>query len=182
MQPEGVAPYRKIVPPWRMHGKAYYLSFVCMPCWNGRIRHKQPMKQTNFSRCFDEPDLNSKSLYSQPKLRSYPHPVRNHDRHQNCLRLHFSTLQVTCQVHKRHSNSKIAFGISKLLSKSIFVNLPTHELQNITKAVASMDQNLPSSRLGSPFPTTSTPSAYRSSAPRTPRLRRLGFDARHVPP
>jgi len=42
------------------------------------------------------------------------------------------------------------------------------------------NQNTPS-----PFPTPSTPSASRSSAPlalRSPRLRRLGFDTRHVPP
>jgi len=35
------------------------------------------------------------------------------------------------------SNFKIAFYISKLISKSIFVNLPTQELQKITEAVVS---------------------------------------------
>jgi len=45
---------------------------------------------------------------------------------------------------KKQSNCKIAFSTSKLLSKSIFVDLPTQGLQNITDAVAlvaSMDQN-----------------------------------------
>ena len=40
------------------------------------------------------------------KLRSYLHPDRNHNPHQNCLKLYFSTLQETCQIQKRQSNSK----------------------------------------------------------------------------
>jgi len=73
------------------------------------------------------------------------HSARNHNPHQNCLKLYFSTLQETCQIQKRQSNYKIAFNISKLLSKSIFVNLPTQELPKVTGAdasVASMDKNL----------------------------------------
>ena len=37
----GLAPYRKTGPLGRLHGKAYYLSFICIPCWNGRIRREQ---------------------------------------------------------------------------------------------------------------------------------------------
>jgi len=40
------------------------------------------------------------------------------------------------------TNCKIAFNISKLLSKSISVNMPTQEVPKITDAVASIDQNL----------------------------------------
>ena len=37
-----LAPYRKIA-PWATawEGLCYYLSFVCIPCWNGRIRREQ---------------------------------------------------------------------------------------------------------------------------------------------
>jgi len=80
---------------------------------------------------------------------SYPHPVRNHNPHQICLKLYFSTLLKICQIQKRQSNCRIAFNISKLLSKSTFVNLPKQELHKITRAVASvasMDQNIPLSK------------------------------------
>jgi len=93
------------------------------------------MKRTNFPLRFDKPDFNlSQSLYSSPKLRSYPHPDRSHNPHQNCLKLYSLTLQETCQIHKRQSNCEIAFNISKLLSES-------RELQKFTEAVASIDQN-----------------------------------------
>jgi len=58
----------------------------------------------------------------------------NHNPHQNCLKLYFSTLQEICQIQKRQSNGKIAFNILKLLSRSLSVNLPTQELQKITEA------------------------------------------------
>jgi len=35
----GPAPYEKIGPPGCLHEKAYYLSFVCIPCWNGHISY-----------------------------------------------------------------------------------------------------------------------------------------------
>jgi len=57
--------------------------------------------------------------------------VRTHNPHQNCFKLNFSTLQENCQMQKRQSNCKIAFSISKLLSKSIFVNLTTQEQQKL---------------------------------------------------
>jgi len=55
----------------------------------------------------------------RPMLTSYPHPVKNHNPHQNCLKLYFAALQETCQIQKRQSNCKIAFNISKLVFKSI---------------------------------------------------------------
>jgi len=62
----GPAPYRKIGPTGRLHGKAYYLSFVCIPCGNGRIRREQPSSElrTNFFRRFDKPDLNFQKLFT----------------------------------------------------------------------------------------------------------------------
>jgi len=70
--------------------------------------------------------------------------VRNHNPHQNFLKLYFSTLQETCQVQKRQSNCKIAFNISKLVFFCQLANAKT--AKKITEAVASvvsMDQNLP---------------------------------------
>jgi len=32
----------KNLPPGRLHGKAYYLSFICIACWNGHVRREQP--------------------------------------------------------------------------------------------------------------------------------------------
>ena len=34
-------PIEKIAPPVWLHGNAYYLSFVFIPCWHGRIQRKK---------------------------------------------------------------------------------------------------------------------------------------------
>lgn len=91
-------------PPGRLHGQAYYLPFVCIPWLNGRIRCEQPWSELIFPRRFDKLDLNFS------KLGSYCHPVRNHNPrgpHQNCLRLHFSTPQETCQIKKKRQTVKL---------------------------------------------------------------------------
>jgi len=64
--------------PWwrgrRLHGEAYYLFFVCV-LLERAYSTRTTMKRTNFPRRFDKPDLNFQKVYTQPKLRSCPHPV-----------------------------------------------------------------------------------------------------------
>ena len=81
----------------------------------------------------------------RPMLTSYPHPVKNHNPHQNCLKLYFAALQETCQIQKRQSNCKIAFNISKLLFKSILSICQRKNCKKYRKiaSVASVDQNVP---------------------------------------
>jgi len=69
----------------RLHGRER-LSFVCIPCWNGRSYSTQTtMKRTNFSRRFDKPDLNfQKKIILTAKAQAI---FRNHNPHQNCRKL-----------------------------------------------------------------------------------------------
>jgi len=79
------------------------------------------------------------------KLRSYLHPDRNHNPHQNCLKLYFSTLQETCQIQKRQSNSKNRIYY---LETSVWIyfrqlaNARTTKNTEVVASVASMDQNI----------------------------------------
>ena len=109
------------------------------------------MKQTNFSQRFDKPDFNLQKGYRGPTHSQNLGHIRiqseiiTHIRTAFSFRLYFNTSR-NLPNKKNESNCKIAFNISKLISKSIFVNLPTQELQKIAKAVTSatsMDQNLP---------------------------------------
>jgi len=76
----------------------------------------------NFSRRFDNPDLNFQKVFYSAKAQV---TFRNNNSRQNCLKLYFSTLQ----VQKRQSATAKSHLTSKRLSKSTFVNLPTQELQ-----------------------------------------------------
>ena len=77
------------------------------------------MKQNQFSPAVRQTGFKlSKSLQPYPKLGSYPLPVRNHNPHQNCLKLHFSTLQETCRIHKQHQTAK-----SHSISQNFSLNL-----------------------------------------------------------
>ena len=71
----------------------------------------------------------SESLYSQPIKAQVI--FRNHNPRQNCLKLYFFFNTKETFRTKTTPSSTIAFNISKLLSKSIFVNLPTQELPKI---------------------------------------------------
>ena len=53
---------------------AWYLFFVCV-LLERAYSTRTTMKRTNFPRRFDKPDLNFQKVYTQPKLRSCPHPV-----------------------------------------------------------------------------------------------------------
>jgi len=80
---------------------------------------------------------------SSGHIRHYPHPVRNHNPHQNCLKLYFSTLKENWQMQNDTQTAK-----SRLISQNIFLNLfcqlsNAKTAKKITAAVASVDQNLP---------------------------------------
>jgi len=92
------------------------------------------MKQTNFSQRFDKPDFNLQKGYRGPTHSQNLGHIRiqseiiTHIRIAFSFRLYFNTSR-KLPNKKNESNCKIAFNISKLISKSIFVNLPTQELQ-----------------------------------------------------
>jgi len=100
---------------WRFFQISKNMTFTFfLSCCTRFFEHcEQPWSELIFPGRFDKPDLKFQK-------------VRNH-------KLYFSTLQETCHIQKRQSYYRLAFNISKLLSKSA----------KITEAVASMDQNLP---------------------------------------
>jgi len=76
-------------PPCKKLASRSPMSFVCIPCWNGRIRREKPWRELIFPGGFDKPDLNFQKVYTKAKAP-----------HQNCLKLYFSTLQETCQIQQ----------------------------------------------------------------------------------
>ena len=86
----GDVPCRKnCPPPGRRYWKAYYLSFVSIPCWNGRIRREQPWNELILPGGLTNWILTFKKLILTAKAQVI---FRNHNPHQNCLKLYFSKL------------------------------------------------------------------------------------------
>ena len=84
------SPTEKLPPPWASAWEGLLPVLRMHTLLERSYSTRTNMKRTNFSRQFDKLDLNFQTAYT---LRSYPHPVRNHSPHQNCLKPYFSALQ-----------------------------------------------------------------------------------------
>ena len=99
----------------------YSYAYVHVPVGTVIFDTNNHMKRTNFSRQFDKPDLNFQKVYTHSQSSGHiriQSEIITHIRTALSYTLYFSTLQETCQIQKRQSNCKIAFNMSKLLSKS----------------------------------------------------------------
>jgi len=87
----------------------------------------------NFSRRFDNPDLNFQKVFYSAKAQV---TFRNNNSRQNCLKLYFSTLQ----VQKRQSATAKSHLIPQNVSLNLLLSTCQHKnCKKIIDAVALMD-------------------------------------------